>query len=652
MAAGAVFGGLVYAMVQVAVLLSAAVLGVLLGVTRAAQRPFQLEVAADKGRASDRVLSGRFLHVTDVHVDHQYREGSSVVSACHHDHPYHRHGGEWRAGHWGTGVSDCDAPPELANATLRWITDNWDVPPATGTPSVAPTHMFDFIIWTGDSARHDSDTQIPRTAEEVFAENAHLLHTLESYFPGVPLVPTVGNNDVGLHNTFAPGPSDETRRFAKLWSKHLPASSIDSMKLGGYYAKDVVENELGVVSLNTMYFFDSNKAVDGCPRRHRSDRDEDVDAGTLQLEWMARELLRFRRRDMQVHIVGHVPPTAGNYFPRCYDAYTELVLRFQDTIVGQHFGHMNLDAFFVQESAVVAPKLDAGAAAPEPSVQSDMRMIEKDLRYDYAELPGPARTDMDYYGAFNLAPSVVPAFSPSVRVWTYNTTPTAGFRPPLADVASFEGEALQELLFGEEDEEPVDAKRNRSHKRPQRRHRRRHRKQPRYTSAQAPARTNTYLTPLGYSQWVLDIDRANDKYTEVREREGRRAANKLGLEYALEYTTFAPETLWHEYLDVLHPHTEMRKPRPHENPAEHHVPVPRKLLDRHLATHGLETPYRWSNSSGKYHLFGRLTPLTRYALHDMTLGSVMNLARRLAISDSLWALYVDRLYTSSIRTQP
>ena len=88
MAAGAVFGGLVYAMVQVAVLLSAAVLGVLLGVTRAAQRPFQLEVAADKGRASDRVLSGRFLHVTDVHVDHRYREGSAVVSACHHDHPY------------------------------------------------------------------------------------------------------------------------------------------------------------------------------------------------------------------------------------------------------------------------------------------------------------------------------------------------------------------------------------------------------------------------------------------------------------------------------------------------------------------------------------------------------------------------------------
>ena len=96
-----------------------------------------------------------------------------------------------------------------------------------------------------------------------------------------------------------------------------------------------------MISLNTLYFYDSNKAVEGCTRRSRWTSREEVDPGTLQLEWLVERLVDFRRRNMQVHLIGHVPPTSGNYFPRCYDVYTELVLRFQDTILAQHFGHMN-----------------------------------------------------------------------------------------------------------------------------------------------------------------------------------------------------------------------------------------------------------------------------------------------------------------------
>ena len=122
-----------------------------------------------------------------------------------------------------------------------------------------------------------------------------------------------------------------------------------------------------------------------------------------------------------------MPPTAGNYFSACYDVYTELVLRFQDTVVGQHFGHMNVDALFVQESTAVSKKLVdidesyAGIATGHG--------IENDLRHDYALLPGPARANMDYYGAFFVNPSVVPTYYPSSRVSTYNTTPTRENRP-------------------------------------------------------------------------------------------------------------------------------------------------------------------------------------------------------------------------------
>lgn len=168
----------------------------------ASQVPFVL--SHDAAVRPEARLTGRFLHITDLHVDENYLEDAAVVSTCHSPHPRQKHGGFWRSGHWGTGVSDCDAPLRLANSTLKWIADNWDAPPALG--GGGDVHrMFDFIVWTGDSARHDQDTDIPRTPEEIMRENTYLLHLLETYFPGVPLIPTIGNNDVYVHNTLEPG---------------------------------------------------------------------------------------------------------------------------------------------------------------------------------------------------------------------------------------------------------------------------------------------------------------------------------------------------------------------------------------------------------------------------------------------------------------
>jgi endopolyphosphatase len=104
-----------------------------------------------------------------------------------------------------------------------------------------------------------------------------------------------------------------------------------------------------VISLNTMYFYDSNKgkwcpsmdisatqcfrvdpAVGGC---EYDDRD---DPGNLQFDWLEVQLQSFRKRGVkvrppflhqsihpgrsaisQVWLAGHVPPSTGNYFPEC-----------------------------------------------------------------------------------------------------------------------------------------------------------------------------------------------------------------------------------------------------------------------------------------------------------------------------------------------
>ncbi|KAL4400403.1 Endopolyphosphatase [Malassezia pachydermatis] len=623
----------------------------------AEQHAFQLDEAPPTTLTRpDQTLTGRFLHITDMHIDMHYKEDSAVVSQCHHNKPYSKHGGKWRAGYWGSSVSDCDAPHRLPNATMQWIAEQWA--PASDPTEASSTRRnpFDFILWTGDSARHDQDPEIERTSEEIQQLNRDAVAMFAYHFPGVPLVPNFGNNDIVAHNTMMAGPSKEIEEFARIWEDHIPKDQRPTFLRGGFYAKDLIPNKLGVISLNTLYFYDSNKAVDGCPRRRRKDEDADVDIGTLELEWLTDRLIEFRRRNMQVHIIGHVPPTAGNYYKRCFDVYTELVLRFQDTILAQHFGHMNLDAFFVQESSIVNDRASKGKKG-----QILYKMIEQDLRYDYESLPGNARTDMDYYSVFYEAPSMVPTYLPSFRVWTYNISMEHSNRPfvvmsdddasLLREYVSYDlcdDDDLSEECVWEGDDDFAILKKDRRHRRPKRKHRRRHAKLPRYASPSAPSRTNTHLSLLGYSQWVMDLDRANAQYENTLRKYGKEAAANLTIEFDLEYATYEAHVLWHPFLDELEQkNPDLTPPVHHHSPEEHHIPVPKHLLSHVLDTVQLDSPFQCNKQACKF--AKPLKAFSNYALEDMTLRSVMDLARRLVLEPKLWKSYVHRLYCNSLK---
>ncbi|KAI3624123.1 endopolyphosphatase [Malassezia furfur] len=610
-------------------------------------------------------LSGRFLHITDMHLDSGYKEDSAVVSSCHHNKPHDKHGGEWRAGHWGTPVSDCDSPLRLGNATLDWVARNWNVTSADRHESVQPKDMFDFVLWTGDSARHDQDPLVPRTGEQTLEANRFAVDLMERTFPDIPIVPNIGNNDIALHNIMPRGPNKELRQFLDIWRKHIPEDQTKTFLEGGYFAKDLIPDHLGVLSLNTLYFFDSNKGVDGCPKRRRYMSRDEADIGTLQLEWMTQQLLHYRRRNMQVHIIGHVPATAGNYFPRCFDVYTELVLRFQDTIVGQHFGHMNLDMFFIQESTLATDSSERKTRVSNMPVL--MKRVEEDLRLDYESLPGRARTNMDYYAAFYVSPSVIPTYYPSVRVWTYNTTPVHDNRPGMLHIAEEDEAALLDYvrfdsctpddtdpdcaqdaptLLAAEPSDASTQKKQRQHSRPKRRSKHRHHKLPRYASPDAPVRKNTFLTPLGYSQWVLDLPKANKVYEKTLRNNGSAAAAALQLDFDLEYATYPGTTLWHEYFDDEETPASAMQRHHHRLPSQHHIPVPRHLLERKLRQLRMDSPLKCHE--GGCHVRRRVRHLSEYELQDMTLRSVMDWARRLVLSRRLWRRFVHRMYANSL----
>lgn len=348
-----------------------------------------------------RSLRGRFLHITDIHPDLLYQHNATLSSSCHRlPKPGEPDDGARRAGHWGAPRSACDSAVRFVNLTLDYLEENW-------------ADEIDFVIWTGDSARHDDDRQAPRTLDEIFMTNRMVAERMESIFTsrGIPVVPALGNNDIWPHNILEAGPSQITNTYADIWQTFIPFSSYQVFQRGAYYSTDLIPNQVGAISLNTLYFYAKNKVVDGCEYK------DDEDPGNLQLDWMDVQLGLFRRRGMKVWIVGHVPPATDAYFPECYRRYLELSLRFQDTILGHLFGHLNVDFFFLlQADHLVTSPFE------EILVQKKDRP-HKALKKVFKSLPKVSKLDMDEWAVVNVAPSVVAnPYLPAFRVFSYNVT--------------------------------------------------------------------------------------------------------------------------------------------------------------------------------------------------------------------------------------
>jgi endopolyphosphatase len=143
--------------------------------------------------------------------------------------------------------------------------------------------------------------------------------------------------------------------------------------------------------------------------------------------------------------------------------YGDLALRYQDTIVGHLFGHMNIDHFFfidvdeleatstanaksegksqrkskskssvaTEGSAQVNGSIDLLLGAPlrhgslleESGRMQVMRKsgnqgLVDELKKDFGEMPGPARLKLKDYVVVNVGASVIPTYLPGVRIYT------------------------------------------------------------------------------------------------------------------------------------------------------------------------------------------------------------------------------------------
>lgn len=385
-------------------------------------------------------LHGRFLHITDFHPDDFYK----VHSSTSEDHACHS--GTGPAGFYGAETSDCDSPVSLVNATFDWISANI-------------AHDIDFVVWTGDSARHDSDENIPRSPAQVLGTNRLLAHKFAHTFAShhdahslaIPVVPNFGNNDILPHNILLPGPNKWLKYYADIWKPFIPEEQRHSFEFGGWFYVEVIPNHLAVFSLNTLYLFDRNAGVDDCVKPS--------EPGYKHMEWLRIQLQFMRDRGMKAILMGHVPPARTDskmlWDETCWQKYTLWLRQYRDVVVGGLYGHMNIDHFMLSDtkditidSTQVLPEQDIATRQQlddELSVQSATDYLEE-LRQGWAKLPKVQINALEMeasnkkekghkdkgkklggkwaerYQLSLVSPSIVPNYFPTLRVYEYNIT--------------------------------------------------------------------------------------------------------------------------------------------------------------------------------------------------------------------------------------
>ncbi|KAH6615029.1 Metallo-dependent phosphatase-like protein [Boeremia exigua] len=343
---------------------------------------------------SGRKLTGRFLHITDFHPDPFYKTYSSTTAetACHRK--------RGPAGIYGAETSGCDSPFSLVNETFRWIKDNI-------------RDDIDFVIWTGDSARHDNDEKHARTQKQIISQNEFLVEKFAEVFGVsdkdrrgtndyvIPIVPTFGNNDIMPHNIFLQGPNKWTMKYLDIWRSFIPEAQRHQFQQGGWFSVEVIPGRLAVISLNTIYFFTSNSGVDGCANKH--------EPGYEHMEWLRIQLKIMRERGIKAILMGHVPParvdSKESWDETCWQKYTLWVQQYRDVIVGSLYGHMNIDHFMLQDFEQIngnTRKGDMAAQTRAKSVDGEISLLENgevtvasasdyllSLRAFWAQLPSP-----------------------------------------------------------------------------------------------------------------------------------------------------------------------------------------------------------------------------------------------------------------------
>ena len=258
----------------------------------------------------------KFVHISDVHMDLFYKEGTLATCGqplcCREG---IENGTETNmAGHWG-GLT-CDLPPRTLNAAIEQI------------KQLEP----EFIMITGDFASHDVWNQ----SKEYLLQYQELVsNAFRSNFPNTPLHVLFGNHACFPINQCGFGTDYWLpKAFSKFWN----LNDLDLLSLQTHAAFIVRHKltNLKIMILDTnvfnggdIYIMQNNTNPKG------------------QLDWIYNELLTAEKNKEQVYIMGHMPTGDVDALPTWSKHFNVLVDRFEYTIAGMFFGHSHNDEIHI-----------------------------------------------------------------------------------------------------------------------------------------------------------------------------------------------------------------------------------------------------------------------------------------------------------------
>jgi hypothetical protein len=238
---------------------------------------------------------------------------------------------------------------------------------------------------------------------------------------------SLGNNDCYPHNIFYEGgPTNPTiRRFLDIWRPFIPYDQLHTFQSGGYFSVDVIPGKVRVLAINTLYFYNSNAAVDGC--------DVKGDPGKDHMDWLDTQLQLARQLNLKVHITGHVPPRPKAYYASCLREYTRISQEYSDILIGHWYGHVNMDHF------VLLDEKDAEEEQLANLTTSEKVHALKDIPKYLDELHSRYKRGSDGNSSkqvvINISPPVLPVYHPTFRIVHYDVNDIAS--PTFGDLHGY-----------------------------------------------------------------------------------------------------------------------------------------------------------------------------------------------------------------------
>lgn len=295
----------------------------------------QEEIAKIRASENNRRLPQkpyRVIHMSDSHVDFDYRQGSvsncDEPLCCRESSTSNKSENSILAGYWGS-LNKCDLPLNTFESALKFI-----------AATLENSDDIPYIIWTGDIQPHDVWEQNKQIAMENYDK---IFQTIFEYLPNAKIFPSLGNHEMVPVDSFSPSnlisiarddsPEWLYRKIDSYWSRWLPLDTVKTITKDGFYAVNV-QPGLKIISLNTNFCHNKNFWL----------YINSTDPGN-QLEWLIHELQISELEHEQVHIIGHIPPGTGDCLKAWSRNFNRIVRRFKKTITSQFYGHTHRDEF-------------------------------------------------------------------------------------------------------------------------------------------------------------------------------------------------------------------------------------------------------------------------------------------------------------------